>query len=567
MSRTAGNEPRYTAMNLLRIGYALVTVVVSFQFDRVYETAVTGGFAFLALVWFLLTEFAFDERRYPRVAYLPTGLDVLIMTAVIYFSGTANSPLAAGYVYATALSSLNMRISQGFFAAITGTTCYTTVILAVYFGWLPPLNAFGGQAEVGTANLIFALIVVLPCIWAAYFIVHNLTKRNAELLQEQQRIGGARNKFLAKMSHDIRTPLNSLLGSVDLLNESELTADQRMLLSSAQGAAANLHNLVENVLDLVKTDAGELQLEAEPFRLHEVLNVLQEYFQPPAREKGLRFTREDRQLPASMLYGDARRLTHILYNLLHNAVRYTENGHVLLRAQCADPEPHLATLIFTVEDSGQGFAEKQQILLDPGTEPMVPDGLGGLGLVMVRRLVGLMDGEFIMSDAEGGGTRCTVRLRFPIVPESIEVAYESRPLRILVADDAVENRALLGRYLEKSGHAITFAENGRAAVDEYVKASLTNSYDLVLMDIQMPQLDGYGATRAIRESESAGARERTPIIALTAHAMREDASRAIAAGCDYYLTKPVTRRTLLEIIEIYSRKAESSSASSNSRSR
>ena len=387
--------------------------------------------------------------------------------------------------------------------------------------------------------------------------LENVTERHLAraALVEAQRVAAeasrAKGDFLAEMSHEIRTPMNGVLGMVELLLGTRLDPEQRDCVQTIQSSANALLALVNDVLDLSKIEAGKLELLAKPTDLREIVADVARLLATQALAKGLDLTTYiDPMLPARVL-GDALRIRQILINLAGNAIRFTERGEVAVAVQCMRSDQNRISVRCEVRDTGPGLspAQQEQLFraysqLDTAT-PGKESGTG-LGLSIVRRLATLMGGETGVVSREGAGSTFWFTATFitadgvaaespgPTADRQIHRSLDLRTCRVLVADDNVVNRKVARMMLLRLGVEVEVADNGVEAVEAWKKGGL----DLILMDCQMPQLDGYGATRSIREMEQSG--KRTPIVALTANAMKGEEARCLDAGMDGYLTKPVT---------------------------
>ncbi len=370
--------------------------------------------------------------------------------------------------------------------------------------------------------------------------------------------------FLANMSHELRTPLNGVIGASTLLLETALTDDQRELATMAKLSAETLLEVVNDVLDFSKIEAGKLGLSPVAFRVRDVLTSIEQMVSFRAREKGLTLVLGlDADVPL-VLIGDPVRLKQVLLNLITNALKFTEApGKVTIEVSVARKAAReRAMLTFRVGDTGIGIApEKLSTIFQPFTQADLSHtrlyGGTGLGLSICSQILSLMDGTISVESIVGKGTIFTVTVPF-VVPNSVELSnleragertkfHETfcwaRPLQILLAEDHVINQRLATRLLEKDGHRVTVANNGKEAVD----LNSRESFDLILMDIQMPVMNGEEAVQFIRETEAKSGTH-VPIIALTAHALGGDREKYLALGMDGYVTKPIKRETLVEEI-------------------
>ena len=357
-----------------------------------------------------------------------------------------------------------------------------------------------------------------------------------------------KSEFLANMSHEIRTPLNGMLGMLQLLKDTPQDQEQRECTQTALDSGRHLLTILNDVLDFSQMEAGALSLVIEPLDVPLVLSSVEKLFGPVCRNRGLVFeVHADPDLPRPLL-GDPARLRQVLFNLAGNAVKFTETGFVRIEAYPLPPtRPGEARVFFTISDSGVGIPDDRLgDIFEPFTQV---DGTltrrhqgTGLGLSIVKRLVTLMGGNVAIESELGAGTSVHFCIRAeaasrpwrPAMPAAPEV-QPRRALRVLVAEDDAINRTLAARFLEKLGHVAIQAENGRRAVDILRQERV----DCVLMDVQMPVLDGIAATRIIRSDPDLGDKARVPIVALTAHAMLGDRERCLEAGMDGYLSKPL----------------------------
>jgi PAS domain S-box-containing protein len=381
----------------------------------------------------------------------------------------------------------------------------------------------------------------------------------------------AKTEFLARMSHEIRTPLNVVIGTGDLLERTALNTEQRQYVRVFQKAANNLLALINDILDLSRVESGRLTLEESDFELAELLDSVAEVMSVRAKQKGIGlFYNIAPQIPLR-LRGDPERLRQVLLNLIGNAIKFTETGQVLVCVE-ADPKSSAAgTLQFSVADTGIGIpAEKLDAIFEAFTQAdaSITRAYGGtgLGLAISKRLVELMNGRVWAESRPGEGATfyftAKLGLATAVLPPEDQVtplatALDSLgALRILVVDDSEENRFLIGEYLKDFGCRLEFAENGQIAVEKIC----LNAYDLVLMDLRMPVMNGYEATRSIRAWEEEQGRALTPVIALTASVLEGELQKAIDAGCTASLRKPIRLRTLLEAVRKYAVRPDTGAA-------
>jgi len=358
-----------------------------------------------------------------------------------------------------------------------------------------------------------------------------------------------KSDFLAAMSHEIRTPLNGIIGMLHLLAGSPLDASQREKLEILERSAQSLLALLNDILDIAKIEAGRIDLHIAPFSLRELLSNLATLWQPSVQAKGLTLALKIGANVPPLLLGDANRLGQVVANYLSNAVKFTERGGITLSADAAEVGPGLCEASITVKDSGIGIApETRKRLFQKFTQAEIAasrPGSTGLGLAISKELIHLMNGEVGVESTPGEGStfwlrlRCSVAEATPPAPtaadaETLLADPGTRKLRLLIAEDNAINQRVLSAMLDMAGHSYAIAQDGREALDLVQR----ERFDLVLMDVQMPEMDGPAAARAIRAL--GGVYATIPIVALTANAMPGDEESYRAAGMDHYLSKPFT---------------------------
>jgi PAS domain S-box-containing protein len=403
-------------------------------------------------------------------------------------------------------------------------------------------------------------------IVASHYITEMVEAENAliQAKEEAEAANRAKSVFLATMSHEIRTPLNGVLGMAQAMAADELGAVQRERVDIIRQSGETLLAILNDVLDLAKIETGKLELEESEFDMAELAKGAHAGFTATAHNKGLSFNLVVEPSARGVYRGDPTRVRQILYNLISNALKFTEAGEidVAIRGDGDDQ------VLFIVSDTGIGMSEdaiarifSAFVQADASTTRRY--GGSGLGLSICRQLVAMMGGDIAVQSELGAGSTFTARLRLPIVSRlptkadlagpsasadasaTLEAAAAASPIRVLAAEDNTVNQVVLRTLLQQVGLAPSIVENGELCVEAWER----EDWDVILMDVQMPIMDGLSATRAIRQREAETGRRRTPIIALTANAMAHQVAEYLAAGMDAHVPKPIDVAKLFETLE------------------
>lgn len=412
--------------------------------------------------------------------------------------------------------------------------------------------------NLGTLMLLLILISGLCWLW---FIVQRLQYQQTLIVQlnesENKALEAARVKenFMANMSHEIRTPLNAILGFSNFLEREPLALKQKDFVVSIQKASENLLDIVNDILDVSRIEAGMVRIEAYPFSIRGLLQSVETLFSRKAAEKGISLLSQVAEDVPDTLVGDATRLTQILVNLIGNALKFTEKGLVRIEISLLDQKDNIVNLNCRIIDNGPGIdQDKLKVIFERFNqgENSITRRFGGtgLGLSIVKDLIELQAGSIDVTSVAGKGATFRFNIPYGISENQIQLPARweggrfeqatEKQIRILIAEDNATNRSLMTYMLQQWGLDFDIVDNGNLVIEALEK----QHYSLVLMDIQMPVMDGYTATRTIRQNLLSS----IPIIAMTAHAMAGEREKCLSMGMNEYISKPIREKQLFDMI-------------------
>jgi signal transduction histidine kinase/DNA-binding response OmpR family regulator len=575
--RRRARELHVVRVSAMRLAGFIALLLLSYLHNRFvlgsFSRAGYIGLSVVLLGWALLGWFLLSllyGRLGTRLAFTLLFGDIAMFTLVIYATGGEKSWL---------FFILVVRSADLAFLRARQLMVFTHASVLAYVLLLTWLAGVEGRSLAWPAEAVKVAALWLTSLYltstrrivealraratAGGRAVRDLARQLDEARRGAEMLSAAKSRFLASMSHELRTPLHTIIGSAHLVRGTGLTPEQKRYFTAIEVSAQGLEHMVNQILDFAPLDAGKVNLESSTFRLREVLETVEQSLGIQARERGLdlAFSVDD-DVP-NELVGDVVRLRQVLLNLVANGIKFTEHGAVTVHVRVTARRRDGVSLRLAVTDTGIGIRpEDRQLIFEPfaqaRTSAARAQGGTGLGLAIASELVRRLGGQLEVESELGRGSTFHFTIDFTrsvdrAVSEdlSLQARDASRRLQILIVEDDPLNADVARDVLERRRHAVVVAKTGWEAIEYFDRAS----FDVVLMDVQLPELDGLATAAVLRERERCG-RGRTRIVALTAAATPRDRERCLAAGIDAYLTKPIDPRTLIATIEALPRDAE-----------
>ncbi len=547
---------KFIPTNVSRIILGIFLAIFSFHknfLDLFYFALMCN---FFSTLWFIIYHFnIIDPTKYPKIEFFPTFVDVLMISYMVASTGGPDSFAIAAYFYMTAVCSLNTKINQGLFSVVLSIISLITISIVMYFdlfsrtsftGFIYEKNLFIYLLS-NTINILFNISI--------YFTIHSLIKKNEELYlksqgekQKAEKANQLKNEILANMSHEIRTPMNAILGITNHLIDEEKNSSSLESLNILKFSADQLLVIINDILDLSKIDEGKVVFEKIDFSLKTLIGNIIKLNLSKAIDKQIQLNFEfDESIPKKII-GDPTRLAQILNNLISNSIKFTEKGEVKLKIVQLKNTTEFTNIHFLIKDSGIGIPEdKFEFIFEKfnqaSTETTRKFGGTGLGLSIVKKLIQLMGSDIGVKSKLNEGSEFYFLINFPISknhdtePKLTKLNLLEKNLfglKILLVDDNEINIKIAKKFLDKWNTKIITATNGKEAIEIYLKNN--DYFDLILMDLQMPIMDGYEASKTILEYQKSS--KKIPIFALTADAMLDTKEKVKSIGIQDLITKP-----------------------------
>lgn len=495
---------------------------------------------------------------------------LIILLDISYFlSGGLDSSIT--YIFIMAFLIINLIIKRNKFEQILFYFIFTTNILFIFYleqlypSWVTPyssLNSKNGDL-IGSFSMVLLLISIIINFFKTTYenLLKNIDDKNKDLILSEkkaneerdkaERANNAKKEFLSVMSHEIRTPLNAIISSVNLLEKKEDKIDEE-LIKILKDSSENLLALVSDILDFSKIESGKIKLEEKDFNLKELVERVVNVYSTQSKKRNNKLTLIIDSLNHEYFIGDYLRISQILNNLISNAIKFTENGNIYVRVKCIREEDEIYSILFEVEDTGIGISEdKIDYIFEEFTQENYSItrkyGGSGLGLSITKNLILLMNSNINVDSKLGIGSKFYFCLNF----KKANIIENSQPsittndiskIKILLVEDNDINIKLTSKILDNWNVKYKVAKNGLIAL----KTLENEKFDTILMDLQMPEMDGFTATQKIREFD-----DKTPIIAVTANSMAEEREKCLSLGFNEYITKPFKQDNLKEKIVLH----------------